>query len=212
MEADAILQRARSGDVPSNWTVWPLRRNVVRRSALGWSFAGVFGLIVFAVAASQMIPGNFTHGGGAIAISGLVLILLAIMGIGRAGLAVYDFWRIAHADQYLLVVTPDDYLKVEPNKITHVPMENVAYVTLRGVKIQRPQGQYREPGGPQALTSMTRMVGIGRQPKQAPTLGFIDTRTDKEVVVCTDNSFDEMLAIEEVLAVQSDNKSRTRTG
>lgn len=222
MDADAVLQQARAGNVPANWTVWHLRRDVLMRSGLGWGAAGVFGLILFVVAATQTIPGNFTHGAGGIVFTGLLLVALAIMGFGGSGIAIYDLWRAAHADEYLLVMTPDDYLKVEPRGTTHVPMEHVTYVTLRGVKLpQAPANLSMEQAESHNITEMTRggrigggmgWLAFGRQPKRAPSLAFLDSRTDQQVVVGTDNAFDELPVLEQILTLHVEQKGRTRTG
>lgn len=222
MDADAILQQARAGNVPANWTVWRLRRDVVMRSGLGWAAAGVFGLILFVVAAIQTIPGNFTHGATGFIFTGLLLVALAIMGFGGSGIAMYDFWRIARANEYLLVITPDDYLKTEPRKTTHVPMEHVAHVTLRGVKLPHAQDNLTiEQAGSRTMTEMARSgrlgggmgwLNIGREPKRAPSLAFLDSRTEKEVVVGTDNSFEDLLVLEQALILHAAQKNRTRTG
>lgn len=222
MDVDAILMQARSGEVPSSWTVWQLRRDIVLRSAFGWAAAGVLGLIILAVVATQTIPDNFTHGAGGIVLTGLLLAVLAIMGFGGVSIAIYDFWRVAHASEFLLVMTPDDYIKAEPRQITHVPMEHVTYVTLRGIKMPHAQDN---PSITQmesrAVTGMERggrigggmgWLGYRRQPKQAPSLAFLDSRTDQEIVVGTDNSFDELPVLEQVLTLHAGQRNRTRTG
>lgn len=213
MDADAVLLRARSGNVPSNWTVWPLRRNIVLRSALGWSFIGIVGLAFLAAVAAATIPGNFTRDGVSFACTGVILMILAIMGFGGIGIAIIDFRRIAQRDEYLLVMTPEDYVKAEPGKVTHVPMEHVAYVTLRGVKLPVERDIELQQNRPSAVSHMLgAWVGNFGKPRVAPSLAFVDTRTDREVVVCTDNSFDEMIAVEQTLLIHAGNKERTHTG
>lgn len=213
MESDAVLQRARSGDVPPNWNVWSLRRTVVLRSALGWTFVGVIGLVLLIVVGLATIPGNFTGSGLGFALTGMLLIVLALMGFGGAGLAIYDFWRIRHGDEYWLVMTPQDFVKAEPRRVTHVPMDQVSYVTLRGVKraVDRDL-ELQRSGISVASHMMGTWVGNFGKPKVAPSLAFVDSRTDQEVVVCTDNTFDDMIALEEVLLIHAKGKSRTYTG
>jgi energy-coupling factor transporter transmembrane protein EcfT len=212
MEADAVLQQARVGNVPPNWNVWPLRRNVVLRSALGWTFVGIVGLFILIVVGIITIPGNFTGNGVSFALTGMLLIILAIMGFGGVGIAIYDFWRIRHATEYLLVMTPQDFIKAEPRGVTHVPMEHVSYVTLRGVKHPVERDLEAQRNG---LTLASHMLGtwVGNfgKPRVAPSLAFVDSRTNQEVVVSTDNSFDEMIALEEVLLIHAKGKERTYT-
>ncbi|HLZ20784.1 MAG TPA: hypothetical protein VKQ30_01495 [Ktedonobacterales bacterium] len=213
MQADEVLSRARSANVPPNWNVWPLRRDVVLRSALGWIVTGIVGVAIFTAAAVATIPGNFTKGNGSIVLTGLVLIILAVAGFGGLGVAVYDFWRIAHTESFLLIVTPEDYVKVEPRGITHVPMEHVANVTLRGVKAPAERDLEAQRGGYSVTSHMLgTWVGNFGKPRVAPSLAFIDTRTNQEIVVCTDNTFDEMIVVEEILLIHAKGKERTYTG
>lgn len=213
MEVDAVLQQVRSGNAPTNWNVWPLRRNIVLRSALGWTFVGVVGLAFLVIVAVATIPGNFMLNGVSFALTGMLLIVLAIMGFGGVGIAIFDFWRLRHADEYLLVMTPQDFIKAEPRRVTHVPMTHVSYVTLRGVKHPVERDLEAQRNG---LTLASHMLGtwVGNfgKPRVAPSLAFVDSRTDREVVVSSDKSFDELIALEEVLLIHAKGKERTYTG
>lgn len=217
MDAQALLARARSGDVPASWTVWPLQRSRVLRSALGWLLIGVVGAIILVVTAAQTIPSNFTRGSGSFILTGVLLIALALMAFGGLGILIYDVWRLWRANDYLIVMTPDDYVKSQPGKVTHVPMEHVAYVTLRGVKIP----EERAPTTSEIISSMQKGgrlyrfmgdINYRRQPRQAPSLAFLDTRANTEVVVATDNSFDELLALEQILTMHARQKDRSYSG
>jgi hypothetical protein len=197
--------------------VWPLRRERVLRSVLGWAAIGVIGCVLLALVASQTVPGNFQHGAWGIVLTSVLLIALILMGFGGIGFAGYDLWRLAHANDFLLVMTPDDYVKAEPGKITHVPMADVAYVTLRGV----PTPEERAPTTAEIIGSMqrggrlTRFMGdltYRRQPRQAPSLAFLDRRTNREVVVSTDNFFDELLALEQILSMHARAKESSGSG
>ncbi|HKS69843.1 MAG TPA: hypothetical protein VJQ45_05465 [Ktedonobacterales bacterium] len=214
MDAQMVLSTARSGTMPDHWHAWPLRKDFVLRSALKWAVAGVLLLAIFALVVSSTVPYNFQHGGTGAAIFSVVLIaLVGTAAFGGLGITIYDLWRIANAGHYLLVMTPEDYVKEEPRKITHVPMENVAYITLRGVKSPEMQA-YEEAGGGREsrdvfqsrdLDRVTRAIGGANQRRlraQTPTLAFLDTRTDKEVIVATDASFDELPALEYVLKLE----------
>ena len=64
MDAQAILERARSNNVPDTWNVWPLRVERVRRSALGWAACALVGLILLVPIIIATIPYDFTHGVG----------------------------------------------------------------------------------------------------------------------------------------------------
>lgn len=215
MDAVTILDKARSNDVPDSWNVWPLRAQRVRVSAIKWGVCALasFALLVPVIMAT--IPYDFTHGTGLAVFAVVVLTLVGGVAFGSLGIAIYDIWRVMHADEYLLVITPDDYLRVEPgNKMTHVPMEDIAHVTMRGVKVNTPYDQMREADFSN-LTPMKRLSHVAgnfyrpREPKHAPSLAFMDTRTNTEVVVATDDSFDEIPTIEQVISYLVDAKKRS---
>lgn len=213
MDSEQVLATARSNNVPSGWNVWPLHKNRVMRSAISWTAVGIFGIILFVGAAFATIPDNFTRGTVAAVVTTLVLLVLATMGFGGVGIAVYDFWRLLHADEYWLVITPDDYVKAQPGKVTHVPMESVGYITLKGAKSPQAREADRYRQNQEHTNPMTRMTSVfvtKRQPATAPSLAFIDLRDDKEVVVSTDNSFDDLYVIEDVLQFLVEAKHRSR--
>jgi hypothetical protein len=214
MDAQTILSTARSGSVPSDWNVWPLRVDVVRRGLLGWVGAGLVGLVLFAGAAKATIPSNFEQGGFAIVVTLLLLGMLAVVGFGGFGVVIYDLWRLAHADEYLLVITPDDFVRATPGHIVHVPIENISFITLRGVRPPRFSGPSDAPSGAagQRLPSSIRISPLApvRQPRSSPSLAFVDTRDDAEVVVATDDSFESMYVLEQVLSDRVAAKERRR--
>lgn len=210
-DAQAVIDRARAGDAPENWAVWRLRRDFVLRGLLGWGFVAIVGFALLVPIIITTVPGNFEHGGGEFLLSGLLLFAFAAMAFGGLGIFSHDLWRLLHADDYLLVMTPNDYVKTEPrSKITHVPMDQIAHVTLRGVKVD--EVQIERPG--HLVQTMAKR--FQREPKSAPSLAFIDRRTDKEVVVATDESFDKLAALEEILMIQiyakEKENERSRTG
>ncbi len=216
MDTQAILEKARSTDVPDSWNVWPLRVERVRRSALGWSICAVVGVALLVPAALATIPYDFTHGVGLSLFATVLLTLIGAVAFGSAGIAVYDIWRLIHANEYLMVITPDDYLRVGPgNKQMHVPIEDIAHVTMRGVKVNAPYDAMREAdfANMSAMKRITRVAGnfySPREPKRAPVLAFMDTRNDTEVVVATDNSFDDIATLEQVISYLVDAKKRSK--
>lgn len=223
MDAEVILATARSGQIPQYWTVWPLRRDLVLRSALKWAGLSLFGFILFIPALFATVPDNFTGSGIKLFFTSVLLLALGATALGSLGIAVYDVWRVLHADDFLIVMTPDDYLKAEPRRVTHVPMEHVAYVTMRGVKHPMEQARRADPyaGDPYAANPYAQldryrfMRGVAtfrREPMQAPSLAFLDMRTDREVIVATDDSFEALPALEYILQNHAYNKQRSRTG
>jgi hypothetical protein len=216
MDAQAILEKARSNDVPDSWNVWPLRVERVRRSALGWSTCALVGLILLVPVVLATIPYDFTHGVGLSIFATLLLTLVGAVAFGSLGIAVYDIWRLIHANEYLLVITPDDYVRVGPgNKQTHVPIEDITNVTMRGVMVNAPYEAMREAdfSNMTPIKRISRVAGnfyTPRQPKRAPVLAFLDTRSNTEVVVATDNSFDDIATLEQVISYLVDAKKRSK--
>src|SRR6185437_4478749 len=189
MDAQAILETARSGNVPDTWNVWPLRVERVRRSALGWGLCALAGFIILIPVVMSTIPYDFTHGTALAIFAIVILMLVGAVAFGSLGVAVYDLWRLIHAREYLLVITPEDYLRLGPrNKQTHVPIEDIAYVTMKGVKVNDPYAEARAASASN-MSAMKRISHVAgsfyspREPKRAPTLAFLDTRTNTEVVV-----------------------------
>jgi hypothetical protein len=213
MDAEAVLATARSDNVPSEWNVWPLHKDRVKRSVLNWAIIGVIGLVLFIGAVVATVPDNFTRGNLAIVATSFLLLVLATMAFGGLGIAIYDLWRLRHADEFWLVITPDDYVKAQPGKVTHVPMDSIGYITLKGVKSPQMREMERHRENMEQSNIMTRMGNIlipRRQPSSAPSLAFVDLRDDKPVVVGTDNSFDDLYVIEDVLQYLVEAKHRSR--
>src|SRR5262245_43642687 len=111
MDTQLLLSTARSGNVPDTWFVWTLRRDYVLRSVAKWAVAGVIFLFLLIVVFLATFPENFQLGGFSFVATSLLLLVLAAVAFGGLGIAVYDAWRVAHASDFLLVITPEDYLK-----------------------------------------------------------------------------------------------------
>lgn len=216
MDAQTILETARSGKVPDTWNVWPLRVERVRRSALGWSLCALAGFIILTPVVISTIPYDFTHGTALAVFAIVILMLVGAVAFGSLSIAIYDIWRLIHAGDYLLVVTPEDYLRIGPhNKQTHVPVEDIAYVTMKGVKVNDPYAEARaaDASNMSALKRISHVAGnfySPRQPKRAPTLAFLDTRSNTEVVVATDDSFDDIATLEQVISYLVDARKRNK--
>src|SRR5581483_6964687 len=89
MDAEAVLATARSDNVPSEWNVWPLHKDRVKRSVLNWAIIGVIGLVLFIGAVVATVPDNFTRGNLAIVATSFLLLVLATMAFGGLGIAIY---------------------------------------------------------------------------------------------------------------------------
>src|SRR5262245_35999713 len=135
MDAQMVLATARSESVPQTWTVLPLQRDHVRRSVINWGLLSLVGFILLIPVFISTVPSNFQASRGSSVVTGCLLLILAAVAFGSLGIAAYDVFRLLHGEEYMIVITPDDYVKAERGKVTHVPMEHIAYVTLRGIKM-----------------------------------------------------------------------------
>src|SRR5258708_23339428 len=176
MDAGEVLATVRSGSPPGSWTVWPLRPDRVRRSVMSWAIAAIFGFALFIPFGFLVLQPNFFGGWFSIVVSGLLLLLLGAVAFGSLGIMLFDIWRLRHADEFMVVVTPQDYVKAEPGKITHVPTSEIVYVTLRGVKVPgpAPASAERQRAGTAGVMGQMMNPGTLRRghppPPPAPTL------------------------------------------
>ena len=97
MDAESVLEQARSDHPPSEWNVWPLRRDYVLTSAMKWGLLGVVGLAMFIPTALLTIPSDFVGTSTAEQLlATLMLTLLAAMAFGGVGIALYFVVLAAH--------------------------------------------------------------------------------------------------------------------
>ena len=196
-DTEQIIATARSGRTPAGWFVWPLRRDQVRKMALGWAAASILGFILFVPVVLSTVPSNFEKSAALAVFTAVLLCVTGALAFGGLGLVIADLVRLVRADQYLLVMTPDDYVKVEPGRTTHVPMRCVSFVTLKGIR--RPDEPERVRPGPQVQLSRVVMGDPFRRPRGQASLAFLDSCNNREIVVSQDNSFDELPVLEHVL-------------
>ncbi|HLZ61514.1 MAG TPA: hypothetical protein VKR06_31580 [Ktedonosporobacter sp.] len=211
MEAEEILAQVRgSKEAPEGWIVFPLLRNKVIWGLAGWLFGIIVGLGLFAAVASVVIPGNFQHGVLSALVTLLFLAMFLFIGLGSIYLFFVDIMRLRNADQHLIVITSDDFVKQEGAKIISVPLAEVRHVTARGL----PPPDRTPPSESELSTRAIPGIGenvtgffLGRgtvpsganwkkKRRRTPTsLAFIDRRTDKEVVVLNDNCYGDPFLI-----------------
>jgi hypothetical protein len=213
MDPETILATARSGDAPGTWVVWSLRRQYIRNSILRWLAVSVVGFPLLILASISTLPGFLRLTGFAFVLTGTLLLALAALAFGSLGIAIYDIWRLSHAGAFWMVITPDDYVKAEPGgKVTHVPMEYVESITLKGVRVPMETAETPFSGIPTGITPFFqlpfRQSRYRRQRATPSSLAFVDGRIDREVVVATDAVFDDLVNIEYVLSMQADAKQR----
>jgi hypothetical protein len=213
MDPETILATARSGNAPGTWVVWPLRRTYVRNSILRWSALAVVGFLLFVPAAISTVPGIASLRGFSFVFTGIILLALGAFAFGALGIAIYDTWRLARANEFWLVVTPDDYVKAEPGgRVTHVPLQYIESITLKGVRVTMDTAETPFDGTARGVNPLLRMpvrVSNYRRRQATPSsLAFVDSRTHRTVTVATDAVFDDLAGIEYVLSMQVDAKQR----
>ncbi len=218
MQAEEILTKARAGDeLSEGWIVFPLLRNKVMLSMGGWIFGIFVGFFLLALVVPIVIPSNYQHGFGAALFTSLLLGIFLFIGLGSLWSLITDIWRLKNADRYMLVLTPDDFVKQEGKNIVHVPCVNIRHVTARGT----PPPDRTPPSG----NVVEQVSGVGenttglffgrrtlsvlglrsggnspRKGRRTPTsLAFVDTRTDRQVIVTNDNSFGDTFHIAALL-------------
>ena len=219
MQAEEILTKARTeDDLPGGWIVFPLLRNKVIVSMAGWLFGILLGFFLFILVVPIVIPSNYQHGFLPALFTTLLLGIFLFIGLGSLWSLITDVWRLQHAERYLMVLTPDDFVKQEGNKIMHVPCVNIRHVTARGT----PPPDRTPPTG----STVDQVSGVGenaasllfgrrvagalgsrseggssrRKGRRTPTtLAFVDTRTDCEVIVANDKSFGDTFYIAALL-------------
>ncbi len=213
MDADAILMQAKgSPEAPHGWIILPLLRRTLTLGILGWAFGILLGLGLFAAVAFIVIPVNFQHGMGPAIFSILILAILLFIGLGSLWTLIVDVHRLLHIDEHLIVITPQDFVKQEGNKIIHVPLSHVRYITARGKapldRTPSQENQLRQiPSASDGIAGFFFGRGIvpsgaslRRKRMRTPTsLAFIDTRTDTEVTVVTDENFGDPFMIAALL-------------
>ncbi len=231
MQAEEILAKARTSDeLPAGWIVFPLLRKKVMLSIVGWVFGIFVGLALLALVAPLVIPGNYQSGFGAALFTTILLGVFLFIGLGSVWALITDVRRLMDADRHIMVLTPDDFVKQEADKIVHVPCVNIRHVTARGTPPPdrtAPTGSTVEEvsGIGESMASLfvgrhlarsfgSRSRGTSRRKgRRTPTtLAFVDTRTEREVIITNDNSFGETFYIAAVLKEYASTAQQIFTG
>jgi hypothetical protein len=217
MEADNILMRVKSSDEPPHgWIILPLVRRQVMTGIAGWVFGIFMGLGLFIAVALTVIPYNYQHGTAAAIFTSILLAVLLFIGLGSLWATYVDTRRLMDADRHLIIITPDDFVKQEGNKVIHVPLMHVRHVTARGVpppdRTPSRESTIRQVSGAgenlsslifgRSLTRVASGSGQrlrGRRMRTPTTLAFLDSRTDTEVVVATDKAYGDPFTIAALL-------------
>lgn len=212
MDAHEVLETVRSGAAPSTWSVLPLRRDWLLRSVLQWAVVAVLTFALFVPALVITVPDNFTRGAVGAVITALLLVTLGAAAFGSAGVALYDLWRLSHMDDYLIVITPDDFVRAAPRGVVHVPIADIDYITVHGATPPVEQGM-QDVRSMNQTNAYSRLIHAPRprQPRQAPSLAFLDTRTNTAVIVARDAAYGDLYSMSRLLEINSEAKRRSRT-
>jgi hypothetical protein len=200
MGADEILHLLEStNEPPSGWVVFPLLRHKMIVSIWGWIGGTLMGGLLIAFVIPIVTPTNYEHGVAAIITTTLMLALAGFIFFGSLGLLIYDSRRLCEIDKHIIVITNEDFVKQEGEKIIHVPLAHVRHVTTRGKRRQAAKLTTEEVQLPRMCDSILGMFS-GREASRptktsnkrlrTPTsLAFIDTRSGKEVLVVNDTNY-----------------------
>ena len=208
MEADTVMATVRTGTTPNEWNVWPLRRDRVLIGAAKWGLLSLMGFVLFVPVVLVMFPSDII-GAGAVQQSAatVVILLIGALALCSLWLTIEALLRARRASDYWLVITPNLFIKAEPHRLYHIPLEDIADITLKGVA---PPSDTAVEGavGPQlfAMGQYARIANqmgirgaISARTRGTPSLAFRDTRDNRTITIGTDDSFDHLAAIDQVL-------------
>jgi hypothetical protein len=212
MELAQILDEVKTNsNTPQGWLVFPLSRNNVLIGVVGWASGIVLGLGLFVVMANTTIPHNYQYGIIPALITTLFLGFFLFVGLGSLWSLIHDARRLMQADKHLIVITPDTFVKQEGDKVIHVPLMYVRHVTARGApppdrSPKSAENRAAPDGGENVLSlfagrAMTSS-GMRRRLKRMRTptsLAFVDSRTERQVVVVDDKSHGDPFMIAALL-------------
>ncbi len=211
MEVVEILEQARQTEPPRGWIVFPLLRQKVQLGIVGWIFGLIIGFGLFIPIALAVIPGNYQHGVGAAIITTILLAIPLFVGVGSLWSLITDIRRLMQSQKHLIVITPENFVKQEGDKIIQVPLEHVLHVTARGKPLPEAStgGNAIEEIPSAGENTSGFILGRGLVPSgmkirkrrmRTPTsLAFIDGRTDEEVLVVSDEAYGDPNAIANLL-------------
>lgn len=197
MESAQILAQVSIEEaVPHDWLVFTLLRQKVLLGIAGWIFGVLMGGVLFAFMAPIMIPHNYQIGVAAAIFTTILLGIVLYVCLGSLWAMIVDIGRLRYADRHMIIITPTDFVKQEGRKIVHVPLEYVKYVTARGTPpVDRSvEGARRDTRSGSMGEGMSGLFfgrrGLRRKRARTPnTLAFVDSRSDSEVIVTTDQAY-----------------------
>ena len=208
MDVQEILAQARQQEPPQEWVVLPLLRDKLIWGMIGWALGIIVGLGLFALLLPVVFPYNFVHGTFSAIVTAILLGVLLFIGLGSAWSLLVDIRRLSNRDNYLIVITKEDFVKQEGQKVLQVPLMYVRHVTARGTpppdRTAPQENSVRQiPGIGESVTGFFFGRGLvpsgqswRRKRMRTPTtLAFVDGRTDDEVLVVNDGAYGDPFII-----------------
>lgn len=208
MDAETILATVRRGAAPSEWNVWPLRRDRVLIGAAKWGLLSIVGFVLFVPILLNTFPSDFIHADAFKQSAATVVILLTgALAFCSLWLTIESLLRARRASDYWLIITPDHFVKAEPRRLYQIPLEEIANITLKGVSqpsdiaVQGSIGpQFAGMGQYARIADRMGVTGtMSARPRGAPSLAFRDQRDNRTIIVSTDDAFDQLAAIDQIL-------------
>ncbi len=217
MDTDNILTKARAkAELPANWVVFPLLRSKIITTILGWIGGIIMGGGLLALVTPIVIPGNYERGLVVAIVTTLILGMLAFICVGSLVLLVSDIRRLSEIEKHIIVITDEDFVKQEGEKVIHVPLSHVRYVTVRGrtpiegnpfadtqdrdASLAQMPNMRDNMLGMLLASGMTGSTKTRRKRMRTPTsLAFIDARTEQEVTVVNDGAYGDPFFIAAIL-------------
>ena len=210
MQAEEILTQVRTGTGKQGWVVFPLLREKLMWAIAGWVFGILIGLLFLTTLVPIVVPYNYERGIFSIILTSVLLGVLAAVVIGSAVLLILDIRRLLQANEHMIVITYEDFVKQEGSKIIQVPLSHVQHVTPRGRSpleqnaIKREDEVEKNMGGGNVFSFLLGRKGSSlhtrRRRMRAPTsLAFLDARDDTEVIVVSDDAFGDPFVIASTL-------------
>lgn len=212
MDVEEILVQARQEEPPQGWVVLPLLRNKLIWAIIGWIFGVIIGLGLFALIFPIVVPYNFVHNTFSAIATTILLGILLFIGLGSAWSLITDIGRISNIDDYIIVITREDFVKQEGKKRLQVPLLYIRHVTARGTpppdRTASEENSVRQiPGIGENVTGFFFGRGVvasgqrwrRRRMRTPTTLAFVDGRTDNEVLVVNDTSYGDPFMIAAIL-------------
>ena len=212
MESSKILEKARASSTPPHgWVVLPLSRSNVTVGILGWAAGILLGFGLFAIMVATTIPHNYQFGIIPALITTIFLGFFLFVGLGSLWSLFLDARRLMQADKHVIVITPDTFVKHEGKKIISVPLMYVRHVTARGAPPpdRSTRSVENRPNPNMGENVLSLFAGRGmtssgmrwrlKRMRTPTTLAFVDSRTEKEVLVIDDKSHGDLFMIAALL-------------